>query len=376
MQRVAGDRLHRGVEGVDRPQVADVADEEPSAGGEQPHRLGDDVVEVGGAGEVLDDRVDHDRVEAALGKALGTAIIVENKPGANADIGGAYVAHADPDGYTLLLGDLTLATNPSLMRSMPFKPRTDLRAIAPLAVAPLALVVNMSVPAHNMKELLDYARANPDKLSEGTAGRGNLTHLAGEVLKKAAGVKIEQVPYKGSGPALTDLVGGHISMVITGVSSSKGFIKSGQVRFKSITLVDSGAPILALRTWAHDTAAIVSAVYDLLLVDLGMTGVPVLNLQPAHQQHHRLARKHGFTRFVQPGLAVGRFDKDFQPLLPAIGTEIGQARCLPGRRNEIGNFDHTALFPLRALPGAFRHARLGHEVAARYRSIAGRIGYG
>ncbi|MBV6304407.1 tripartite tricarboxylate transporter substrate binding protein [Candidimonas humi] len=189
----------------------------------------------------------------ALGKALGTAIIVENKPGANADIGGAYVAHADPDGYTLLLGDLTLATNPSLMRSMPFKPRTDLRAIAPLAVAPLALVVNMSVPAHNMKELLDYARANPDKLSEGTAGRGNLTHLAGEVLKKAAGVKIEQVPYKGSGPALTDLVGGHISMVITGVSSSKGFIKSGQVRALAITGTRRSASLPDVPTFSEAT---------------------------------------------------------------------------------------------------------------------------
>lgn len=170
-----------------------------------------------------------------LADVLDQQVIVDNKPGANGNIGGAEVARARPDGYTLLLGDLTLATNPSLMRSMPFDPQAGLRAVAPLAKAPLALVVNPKVPAATLQELLAYARANPGELTNGTAGNGNLTHLAGEVLKSATGTDIRQVPYKGSGPAITDLVGGQISMVITGISSTEGFIRNGQLRALAIT---------------------------------------------------------------------------------------------------------------------------------------------
>lgn len=193
------------------------------------------------------------QITPALEKVLGQQVIVDNKPGASANIAGAEVARAAPDGYTLLLGDLTLATNPSLMRNMPFNPETDLQAIAPLTIAPLALVVNPSVPATNMKELLDYARANPGKLSNGTAGNGNLTHLAGEVLKTAAGVKIQQVPYKGSGPAVTDLVGGQISMVITGISSTEGFIKTGQLRPLAITGKQRSPALPDVPTFAEAT---------------------------------------------------------------------------------------------------------------------------
>lgn len=170
-----------------------------------------------------------------LTKVLGQTVVIENKAGANGNIGGHDVANAKPDGYSLLMGDLTLATNPSLMKSMPFDPLKDLKAVASLAVAPLALVVHPSVQARSLPELLEFARANPGKLSNGTAGNGNLTHLAGEVLKATAGVNIQQVPYRGSGPALTDLVSGQISMVITGLSSTVGYIKEARVRPLAIT---------------------------------------------------------------------------------------------------------------------------------------------
>ena len=175
------------------------------------------------------------QIAPELAAALGQPVIVENKAGANGNVGGREVVVAQPDGYTLLMGDLTLATNPSLMRSMPFNPLKDLMAVAPLAVAPLVLVVHPKVPARTLAELIEYARANPNKLSNGTAGSGNLTHLAGEVLKIATGVSIQQVPYRGSGPALTDLLGGQISMVITGLSSTGGFIQNGSVRPLAIT---------------------------------------------------------------------------------------------------------------------------------------------
>ena len=175
------------------------------------------------------------QIAPELAAALGQQVIVDNKAGASGNIGGREVAQARPDGYTLLLGDLTLATNPSLMRSMPFDPLKDLKAVAPLATAPLALVVHPGVPAKSLTELLAYARANPGALSNGTAGSGNLTHLAGEVLKIAADVKIQQVAYRGTAPALADLVGGQISMVITGLSSSAPLIADGRVRPLAVT---------------------------------------------------------------------------------------------------------------------------------------------
>ncbi len=175
------------------------------------------------------------QIGPTLSTLLGQQVIVENRPGASGNLATQEVIRANPDGYTLLMGDLTLATNPSLMPSTPFNPIKDLTPLVPLATAPLVLVVHPSVPAANMRELLAYARANPGKLSNGTAGNGNLTHLAGEVLKNAAKADIQQVPYKGSGPAITDLVGGQISMVITGLSSTESFIRAGRVRPLAIT---------------------------------------------------------------------------------------------------------------------------------------------
>lgn len=193
------------------------------------------------------------QIAPVLAEVLGQQVVVDNKPGASGNIGGNDVARAKPDGYTLLLGDLTLATNPSLMQRMPFEPQTALTPIAPLAKAPLALVVHPDVPANSLGELLDYARANPGKLTYGTAGNGNLTHLAGEVLKARTGVDIRQVPYKGSGPAITDLVGGQIAMVITGLSSTEGFIQAGKLRPLAITGTQRSAALPEVPTFREAT---------------------------------------------------------------------------------------------------------------------------
>ncbi|GAA4342533.1 tripartite tricarboxylate transporter substrate binding protein [Pigmentiphaga soli] len=193
------------------------------------------------------------QIGPALSKALGQQVVVENKPGANGNIAGLETARAQPDGYVLLMGDLTLATNPSLMKDMPFDPVKQLGPVAPVATAPLVLVVHPSIPVRNMTELLAYARSHPGQLSNGTAGNGNLTHLAGEVLKTAAKVDIRQIPYKGSGPALTDLVGGQISMVITGLSSTKGFIDNGRVRPLAITGTRRSPQLPDVPTFAEAT---------------------------------------------------------------------------------------------------------------------------
>ncbi len=175
------------------------------------------------------------QVAVKLGEVLGQQVLIENKPGANANLGGDFVAKAAPDGYTLLMGDLTLAVNPGLLKSMPFDPIKDLTPVGPVAHAPLALVVHPGIAATNLREFIDLARRNPGKFTYGSAGNGNPTQLAAEVMKTAAAVDILQVTYKGAGPAVTDLVGGQISMLIAGVSSVHSFVSSGKLRALAVT---------------------------------------------------------------------------------------------------------------------------------------------
>jgi tripartite-type tricarboxylate transporter receptor subunit TctC len=170
-----------------------------------------------------------------LGEVLGQQVLIENKPGANANLGGDFVAKSVPDGYTLLMGDLTLAVNPGLLKSMPFDPIKDLTPIGPVAHAPLALVVHPGVQAANLREFIELVRRNPGKLTYGSAGNGNPTQLAAEVMKSAASLDILQVTYKGAGPAVTDLTGGQISMMIAGVSSVHTFVSSGRLRALAVT---------------------------------------------------------------------------------------------------------------------------------------------
>jgi tripartite-type tricarboxylate transporter receptor subunit TctC len=145
---------------------------------------------------------------------LGT-IVVENRGGAGAMIGATEVARAKPDGYTLLLGSTTtqVLITPMLAKP-PFEPFRDFITVAAFAASSTSVAVASSVPAGNLKELIDYAKANPGKLSYGSTGNGSITHLTGELFKKlAGGLDIVHVPYKGIGPALNDLVSGHIPML-------------------------------------------------------------------------------------------------------------------------------------------------------------------
>ncbi len=175
------------------------------------------------------------QVAVKLGEVLGQQVLIENKPGANANLGGDFVAKSTPDGYTLLMGDLTLAVNPGLLKAMPFDPIKDLTPVGPVAHAPLALVVHPAVQAGTLREFIELARRNPGKLSYGSAGNGNPTQLAAEVMKTAASLDILQVTYKGAGPAITDLTGGQISMIIAGVSSVHTFVTAGRLRALAVT---------------------------------------------------------------------------------------------------------------------------------------------
>lgn len=165
-----------------------------------------------------------------LGEGLGQQVIVDNKPGAGAVIGTDFVAKSPPDGYTIGQIGLTTVINPSLYKKLPYDTFKDLAPITTAIVSPLVLVVHPDVPAKNVQELIVYAKANPGKLNFGSAGNGNVLHLAGELFKTHAGIDITHIPYKGASAALTDLLGGRLSMMFDVVQTPLAYIQTGKLR--------------------------------------------------------------------------------------------------------------------------------------------------
>lgn len=190
-------------------------------------------------------------VSTPLGAELGQSIVVENRPGAGALLAGEVVVKAAPDGYTLLFGDISLVINPGLRKSLPFDVRKDFTAIGLVAAAPLILVVNASFPGRNLQELMALAKKAPGKLTYGSGGTGNTTHLIPELFKEKYGLDILHVPYKGSGLALTDLVADRVSLAVIGLSVAKPFIDSGKVRVLAITGEKRGASLPDVPTFAE-----------------------------------------------------------------------------------------------------------------------------
>lgn len=193
--------------------------------------------------------------------------IVENKPGASGTIAMGYVAKAEPNGYTLLTTEMTTTVVPTLFPKLPFDAIRDFVPIAQIAEAPYILVVHPQVPAQNLKELIDHARKNPGKVTFGSGGSGSGPHVAGELLKSVAKIDIAHVPYKGSGPALNDLLGGQIDILITAAPTVAGFIESGKLRAIAVasdkripmmpsvpSAAESGVPDFKVSNWFGITA--------------------------------------------------------------------------------------------------------------------------
>ena len=168
---------------------------------------------------------------AEMGQRLGQPVVVENKAGAGGNIGAEYVARAEVDGHTLLFGTSgPLAINSSLYRKINYNQLTSFAPVIQVGYLPNILVVNPGVPAKNLKELVAYAKANPGKLSYASSGNGASSHLAGVLFNGMAGTEILHVPYKGTGPALNDLLGGQVSMSFTDVLTALPYVKSGKLR--------------------------------------------------------------------------------------------------------------------------------------------------
>jgi tripartite-type tricarboxylate transporter receptor subunit TctC len=170
-----------------------------------------------------------------LQAGLGGSVIVENKPGAGTTIGAEQVARAAPDGYTLLLAtSTTLAINKTLYRNLPYDPVKDFTPIALVAGVPFALIVNPMIPAKTLSEFIAYAKSKPG-LAYGSAGNGSPHHLGAEMLKTAAGIEINHVAYRGSVPAMLDVIAGHISFMVMDLQPALPQIKDGKVRALGVT---------------------------------------------------------------------------------------------------------------------------------------------
>ncbi|ANN80312.1 LacI family transcriptional regulator [Bordetella flabilis] len=195
-------------------------------------------------------------------KALGQALVIENRAGAGGNIGVDFVAKAPADGYTIGLQTVSLAINPAIFGNMPFDTQKDLSPIGMVATSQHVLVVNPKLPAQNVKELIALAQARPGKLNYGSAGPGSTFHMAAELFKSLAKVDIAHVPYRGGGPALIDTMAGQVDMCFPVLSAAQQQVQAGKLRALGVTgprrsplmpdvptIAEAGVPGYDFETW-------------------------------------------------------------------------------------------------------------------------------
>jgi len=238
---------------------------------------------------------------------LSATVIVENKPGAATTLGAEQVARSEPDGYTLLMAtSTTLAINKTLYRKLAYDPAKDFAAVALVAAVPFALIINPSIPAKTLSEFIAYAKSNPG-LAYGSAGNGSPQHLGAEMLKSLAGIDIRHVPYRGSVPAMLDVIAGHIPFMVVDLQPALQQIREGKVRVLGVT-----------------TRARVAAAPEIpTLAEGGLAGYELVAWQGV----------------VAPARTP-------RPIVDALATEIARLLADPATR------DHFAAMALEPLPAS------------------------
>ena len=175
------------------------------------------------------------QITQELGEALGQSVLIENKPGAGGYIAWNYVATSDPDGYTLLMAENALGISQALYKKTSFDPIKQYDAIAAVATSPLVLAVANNVKANSVAELIAYSRTLPQKMNYASAGIGSVSHLTTEVLKAATGMEAVHVPYKGGGPAMNDVIAGHVALNMASIQVAKGLVETGKIKGLAVT---------------------------------------------------------------------------------------------------------------------------------------------
>jgi tripartite-type tricarboxylate transporter receptor subunit TctC len=198
-----------------------------------------------------------------LGHAFSQRIVVENRGGSGGNLGAEAIAKAEPDGYTIGLVQVgNVAINPYVYPDLPFDPLNDLVPVAPVTSSPILVVANAKVPANDLRELIALAKREPGKLSYGSGGAGTAPHLAGEMFKMAAGIDLLHVPYRGVGPAVNDLVGGHVQLTFAGWGAVRSPVEAGLAKVLAVaqskrlvaapqfpTAAEAGLPGYEFVTW-------------------------------------------------------------------------------------------------------------------------------
>ena len=198
-----------------------------------------------------------------VGRSLGQRILVENRPGSGGNLGAEAVAKAEPDGHTIGLIQIgNVAINPYVYTDLTFDPLVDLVPVAPVTTSAILVIANAQVPAQDLRELIALAKREPGKLSYGSGGPGTAPHLAGEMFKAAAGIDLLHVPYRGVGPAVNDLVGGHIQLTFAGWGAVRGAVEAGRAKVLAVaqakrlagapqipTSAEAGLPGYEFATW-------------------------------------------------------------------------------------------------------------------------------
>ena len=221
-------------------------------------------------------------IAPGVGDRLGQPVIVEDRPGAGSTIGTADGAKAKPDGYTLLMaGSGALAISPTLYKALPYDPRKDFTPIALIAKVPFVLVVNPALPIQSVPDLIKYAKEHPGSLTYGSGGVGSPHQLFAEMFKTMTGIEMTHVPYKGTAPALTDVIAGHISLMFADAAPTLPMVRAGKVRALGVTsaiplpsapeippLREAGVPGFDAAGWgmivapAHTPGPIVAKLYE------------------------------------------------------------------------------------------------------------------